>query len=271
MPTTLVTGCSTGIGRATAVRFARGGHTVWATMRDPARAAGLTDEAGPGTDVRVVPMDVTDPASVAAALEAAGPVDVLVNNAGVAPIGPVEEQPIEQWQAAFDTNVLGPLRLIQAVLPGMRARRHGAVVTVSSVLGEAVSSVMGAYAASKHAVEALCEALWHELDRGAVRVAIVQPGLVRSEVAHHGTAALTLAADSPWRDLAERVATGWSAMVDAGSAPEDVAEVIWAAAHGDGSRLRWPVARMGTLHAGDWLAAQRAVRTAEWERLGPPD
>src|SRR5204862_1181362 len=137
----LITGCSTGIGRATAVELMKRGHEVVATARRP--------EVLEDLDVTLrLALDVTSDASVAAAVAAAGEIDVLVNNAGIGVGGPVECVPIDRAQAMFDTNVWGPARMVQALAPGMRARNRGAIVNVTSLAGRAVGPLNGFYAAS---------------------------------------------------------------------------------------------------------------------------
>jgi len=132
MTRTLITGCSTGIGRATAVELMKRGHEVVATARRP--------EVLDDLDVTArLALDVTSDASVAAAVAAAGEIDVLVNNAGIGVCGPVEQVPIAQAQAMFETNVWGAARMVQALAPGMRARSRGAVVNVTSLAGRAVA------------------------------------------------------------------------------------------------------------------------------------
>jgi NAD(P)-dependent dehydrogenase (short-subunit alcohol dehydrogenase family) len=169
MQRALVTGASRGIGRALVAELAGRGLEVIATARRADDLAGLPAAAR-------LALDVTSDASVAAAAEAAGRVDVLVNNAGVSVGAPVEDTPAGVALAMFDTNVVGPLRLIKAVLPGMRQRGSGTVVNVSSVGGQAAFPLNGANAASKHALEALSETLAMEVRRFGVRVLIVQLG-----------------------------------------------------------------------------------------------
>ena len=169
MQRALVTGASRGIGRALVAELAGRGLEVIATARRADDLAGL-----PGV-VRLA-LDVTSDASVAAAAEAAGRVDVLVNNAGVSVGAPVEDTPVGVALALFDTNVVGPLRLIKVFLPGMRQRGSGTVVNVSSVGGQVAFPLNGANAASKHALEALSETLAMEVRRFGVRVLVVQLG-----------------------------------------------------------------------------------------------
>src|SRR4029079_18346160 len=156
----LITGASTGIGRATAKLLASKGYQVCGGVRSPERVKPL-----PG--VEFVRVDVRDDASVAAGvnlvLQKGGRIDVLVNNAGYNLVGAIEETSIEQAQALFDTNVFGVLRMMRAVLPAMRRERSGLIINVSSVLGFLPAPFMGLYASSKHAVDGVCESLEHEV------------------------------------------------------------------------------------------------------------
>ncbi|MDQ1479615.1 MAG: hypothetical protein QOI44_476, partial [Actinomycetota bacterium] len=169
MTRALITGCSTGIGRATAVELMKRGHEVVATAR---RLEVLDD-----LDVTMrLALDVTSDASVAAAVAAAGEIDILVNNAGIGVGGPVEQVPLAEVQAMFDTNVWGAARMVQALAPGMRARSRGAIVNVTSLAGRAVAPLMGYYAASKWALEALSEAMDAELRHWNIRTIVIEPG-----------------------------------------------------------------------------------------------
>ncbi|AQG78525.1 SDR family oxidoreductase [Spirosoma montaniterrae] len=183
----LITGCSTGLGYATAEHLARAGHTVYATMRNPQRAPELSQLAQrDGLPITVLPMDVDSDDSVrqtvADVVAQAGQIDVLVNNAGIGPVGPVEERPLSEFAAIMQTNYFGTLRCIQAVLPGMRERRSGCIVNVSSVAGKVFSAYHSAYCASKAAVEALSECLAGEVAPFGIRVALVQPGVIDTPI-----------------------------------------------------------------------------------------
>lgn len=173
MASVLITGASKGIGRATAAEFARRGHRVVATARDPRSLAGLD------ADQRLS-LDVTDPASVAAAVRAAGEVDVLVSNAGVIFYAAVEATPPEKFAQLLDLNTVGALRVAQAVLPGMRARGHGRLLFMSSVAGRIVLPPGTAYAATKWALEALVEALAIEVAPFGLEAGLLEPGAVSS-------------------------------------------------------------------------------------------
>jgi len=167
----LVTGAGSGIGRATAQVLTERGHDVVATAR---RLAPLDD-----LDVaQRLALDVTDDASVAACVDAAGPIDVLVNNAGITETGPLETYPHEVLAKMFETNVFGPMRLVRALVPAMRERGSGVVVNVTSVEGRVAAPLAGGYCATKHALEALSESLAFEVGHFGVRVVIVEPGYI---------------------------------------------------------------------------------------------
>lgn len=174
-----VTGVSSGIGRATAERFAKLGSKVFGSVRDIKKV-----QAIPG--VEFVEMDLRDDTSVKRAVEAivgkAGRIDVLVNSAGGTMVGSVEETSIPEAQALFDTNVFGTLRVTQAVLPHMRRQRSGRIINVSSVLGFLPAPYMGLYSASKHAVEGMSETLDHEVRNFGVRVVLVEPSYTKTNL-----------------------------------------------------------------------------------------
>jgi NAD(P)-dependent dehydrogenase (short-subunit alcohol dehydrogenase family) len=176
----LVTGCSSGFGRLTALELAERGHSVVATVRSHEAAEelrGAGDQLGRRMDV--VMLDVRSSASIDVAISevvAEGPIDGLVNNAGIQVRTPLEFASDDDMALQFDTNVFGPIRMIRAVLPMMRERRDGIIVNVSSVVGLTGSPFEGLYSASKWAIEALSEALYFEMKPFGVRVAVVEPG-----------------------------------------------------------------------------------------------
>ena len=189
MANVLITGTSSGIGLATALELGRAGHTVYATMRNPARAPELGERASrEGLPISILTMDVDSDRSVsdcfAAVYRQDVQIDVLVNNAGVERHGSIEELPMEAFRATMETNYFGALRCIRHVLPRMRERGCGCIVNVTSVAGKIASSPLGAYAASKFALEALSEALAQEMKPFGVRVAIVEPGIIDTPMAH---------------------------------------------------------------------------------------
>ena len=175
----LITGASSGIGRVTAELLAARGHRVFGGVRTAATTRPLEG-------VEVVPLDVRDDASVKSCVEEvyrrAGRIDVLVNNAGINLVGAVEETSISQAQALFDTNVIGVLRMIQAVLPGMRRQGAGLIVNISSILGVMPAPFMGVYASTKHAIEGLSESLDHEVRAFGIRVVLIEPHYTRTNL-----------------------------------------------------------------------------------------
>lgn len=195
----LITGCSTGIGHATALRLAKAGHTVYATAR---RVDSLGDlrEAGAHT----LALDVTDEASMAAAVEQVtekhGAVGVLINNAGYSQSGAIETLSMDDLRRQFETNVFGLVRMCQLVLPGMRRQGWGRIVNISSMGANFTFPGGGAYHASKYAVEAISDALRFEVKGFGVDVVVIQPGLIRTEFA--ATAQTGLSTDSgPYADF----------------------------------------------------------------------
>lgn len=185
MSKVLITGCSSGIGLATALELARAGHQVLATMRHPERAPQLEQIASSEKlPIRVLPLDVDSDESVSACFESiAEPIDVLVNNAGIEVHGSVEESPMSSIIAVMNTNCFGALRCIKAVLPQMRARQAGCIVNVSSISGRIANSPLGAYCASKFALEAFSEALAGEVKPFGIRVALIEPGIQDTRMA----------------------------------------------------------------------------------------
>jgi NAD(P)-dependent dehydrogenase (short-subunit alcohol dehydrogenase family) len=185
MAVALVTGSSTGIGLATAIAFGRAGYNVYATMRNPAGARELsTITAAEKLPIKILQMDVDNDTSVNKAFTevqgGAACVDVLVNNAGVHGSGAVEEIPLAEFWRVMETNFFGAIRCIQAVLPGMRKRRNGHIINVSTVGGRITGLSQGPYSASKFALEALSEILAGEVKGFGIRVSIIEPGATAS-------------------------------------------------------------------------------------------
>jgi NAD(P)-dependent dehydrogenase (short-subunit alcohol dehydrogenase family) len=182
----LITGTSSGIGLATALELGRAGHTVFATMRDPARGTQLKEiGASEGLAIHLRTLDVDSDDSVRACFnDIAESVDVLVNNAGMERHGSVEELPMEAFIGTMNTNYLGAVRCMKAVLPHMRKARNGCIINISSVAGRIAGAPLGPYAASKFALEAISEALAGEVKPYNIRVAIVEPGIQDTRMAH---------------------------------------------------------------------------------------
>jgi len=260
----LITGTSTGIGRAAAEMLAAKGYRVLATMRTPEKGRDLAENAkANGWDLTVVPLDVRDGASVGGALDQAGDIDVLVNNAGFEVWGPLEEMTVDDVKDQFETNVYGPFRLITAVLPRMRQRGSGVIVNVSSVAGRVSAPLNGLYSASKFALEALSETIHYEVGHFGVRCHIVEPGGVATPFPDNRRLVGAAAGDegSPYRELI----TQWEAAADrltggARAQPEDVASAILDAIE-TGGKLRYPVGQDANLV----FTARKAMDDAQFE------
>jgi NAD(P)-dependent dehydrogenase (short-subunit alcohol dehydrogenase family) len=241
MASVLITGTSKGIGLETALAFARVGHQVYATMRNPSQSPALAETAArEKLPVTISTMDVDSDESVSVAIAAIlknGPIDVLVNNAGVEGVGPVEEFPLAKFRAIMETNYFGALRCIQAVVPPMRQRRSGCIINISSVAGRICNPPLTSYCASKWALEALSEGLAGELKTFNVRVAIVEPGIIDTAMAQRiGDPA----PGSPYGQTA-RFTVLFSKSLETPVPPSLVAEKILEGAQSDSWQLRHPV------------------------------
>src|SRR3954452_2042856 len=225
----LITGCSSGIGRATAKRLAGGGHAVYATAR---RLESIADLEGPRC--KTLALDVTDEASMAAAVkaveEAEGAVGVLVNNAGYSQSGAVESVPMDAVRRQFETNVFGLVRMCQLVLPGMRAQHWGRIINISSMGGKVVFPGGGFYHGTKFAVEAISDALRFEVKGFGVDVVIIEPGLIKTEFGTAAVSSLEPTSDGPYADFNNAVGATTAgayddgALAKLGAGPEAVAK-----------------------------------------------
>jgi NAD(P)-dependent dehydrogenase (short-subunit alcohol dehydrogenase family) len=269
MTSVLITGAGRGLGLATALLFARRGWSVHAGVPfvDPGDElhAALAAEDLP---VRVVPMDVTDPASVDAAvagvLAADGAVDVLVNNAGIGTLGTVEGSGDDALRPVLEVNLLGALRVVRAVLPSMRARRSGTVVTMSSVNGRIALPVGGPYFISKHALEAASEMLAVEVNGFGIRVAIVEPGAFATRILRDGVESATPADGSPYATVERRSAAMVAQGIARAGDPAEVAAAVLHAVTTDAPRLRYLVGG----DAVGLLAARARVTDEQWVAFG---
>lgn len=228
----LITGSNSGFGRLATMTLARQRHHVIATMRNLAKGEELrADAAAEGVSIEVRQLDVCDPDSVTAALADADTIDVLVNNAGFEVQGALEMIDDELMHRQLDTNVVGPLRTIRAVMPSWRLRGSGVIVNVSSVVGRATSPYGGAYAASKHALEGMSEALHWEVSKAGIRVCVIEPG--RFPTTDFGTNIIRPAgwqgSEFEAKALSLREALG-SLDSDGPQNPQDVADAIARAA-----------------------------------------
>ncbi|MEX2236706.1 MAG: SDR family oxidoreductase [Dehalococcoidia bacterium] len=242
----LITGTSSGFGKLAALKFARGGDRVFASMRDTSKGAELQKIADDeGLALSVIQLDVLDDASVKKAVETvlndAGSIDILVNNAGSEIRGAIEDVDDDEARWQFDTNFFGVLRVLRAALPSMRERGAGRVVNVSSVAGLVARPYGGMYAASKHALEGATEALHWELNPFGVRVALVEPGAYRTEFANNARDARRHADGSPYRATSDRFDQAITKLLGQDQDPQEVADMIHTAAYDESPRLRYVV------------------------------
>jgi NAD(P)-dependent dehydrogenase (short-subunit alcohol dehydrogenase family) len=266
----LITGCSSGIGHATAERLARGGKRVYATARRPDAIADLAESG-----CELLALDVTDEDSMRAAVEHVeereGAVGVLVNNAGYSQSGAIESVPMEAVRRQFETNVFGLARLTQLVLPAMRAQRWGRVVNISSIGGRMVFPGGGFYHASKYAVEAISDALRFEVAGFGIGVTVIEPGLIKTRFGEVAASSVRdeTAGRGAYDEFNEAVATTTAdayengMLAKLGGTPEDVAKAIEKAVDADRAPTRVAVTASARL-----LIPQRKFTPDRiWDRI----
>jgi NAD(P)-dependent dehydrogenase (short-subunit alcohol dehydrogenase family) len=241
MAIVLITGSSTGIGFATALRLSQIGHTVYATMRNPQNAPQLREDAKKEKlTLHILTMDVDSNASVKQVIETIikkeGHIDILINNAGIAINGAVEEIPVELSKSVMETNYFGTLRCILAVLPSMRERRSGTIINITSVAGKIFGHFHSAYCGSKAAVEALSECLAQEVIHFNIRVAVVEPGVIETPIFKKGN---ELSANSNYPNI-KRLKAFFAASLENHIKPEVVASVISDIIDGKSTAFRNP-------------------------------
>ncbi len=235
MKTVLITGCSSGYGLETARHFHAMGWNVIATMRTP-----RADVLPSGERLRMVALDVTSASSIQAALQAAGPIDVLVNNAGIGLFGAFEATPMATVREVFETNTFGVMAMTQAVLPQFRARRAGVVVNVTSSTVLAPMPLVAVYTASKTAIEGFTGSLAFELEPFNVKVKLVEPGYApTTRFASNGGTRMQGLIPEAYAPFAQRVFAGFT-QVSQVTTEVDVAQAVWQAANDASGRLRFP-------------------------------
>lgn len=234
MSNVLITGANSGFGLLAARKFAEAGHTVHAGFRSESRAGDLHALALELPSVHPVRLDVTDQSLINGAIaeaRKAGPIDVLVNNAGFEVSCPVDSLSDDVLQRQFDTNVFGVVRMIRAVAPEMRERKQGTIVNLSSIVGWLTVPYGAAYAATKHAVEALSEGLWFELAPFGIRVVVVEPGVFPTSFHSNVVTAPDFNEGSPHWANAERYRGAMRPSMDGSkSDPQEVADLVFEAA-----------------------------------------
>jgi NAD(P)-dependent dehydrogenase (short-subunit alcohol dehydrogenase family) len=266
----LITGCSSGIGRATAEHLASRGWKVYATARRPESISDLKDRG-----CETLALDVTDDASMQAAVnaveDAEGAVGVLVNNAGYSQSGAVEDVPMDQVRRQFETNVFGLARMCQLVLPGMRRQRWGKIVNVSSMGGRLTFPGGGYYHATKHAVEAISDALRYEVAGFGVDVVVIEPGLIRTSFGDAAVAATeqAVSGSGPYAEFNAAVLAATKGAYEEGplsklgGGPETVARAVEKAITRRRPKTRYRV----TPSAHMALATRRVLPDRGWDRF----
>lgn len=235
MKTVLITGCSSGYGLETARHFHRNGWKVIASMRTP-----QPDILPASSRIHVLPLDVSDPVSIANALREAGPIDVLVNNAGIGVVGAFEATAMATVRDVFDTNTFGTMAMCQAVIPQMRARRSGTIVNVTSSVTLASMPLAAAYTASKTAVEGFTGSLAHELGFFGVRAKLVEPGYGPStRFTQNGAERMNGLIPDTYAEFAGPIFAAFG-QPQATTTPQDVANAVWNAANDTTGQLHFP-------------------------------
>ncbi|WP_260736578.1 SDR family oxidoreductase [Tunturiibacter lichenicola] len=256
--TILITGTSSGIGRATALYFAERGWNVAATMRDPLKA----DPVLQHPQISLFALDVTNADSIEQAiadtLNRYKKIDVLLNNAGYGLFGPIEAIGNQQIQQQFATNLFGLIEVTQQVLPFMRAAGEGLILNVSSIIGRMALPYASSYIATKFAVEGLSESIRYELDPFHIRVKMIEPGSISTEF---GKGSMQMAVSDPYRASMGKFLSVFRKSNNAGAKPEQVAKVIYRAANDPSNRLRY-LAKPGPFF---WM--NRILPDAVWRRL----
>jgi NAD(P)-dependent dehydrogenase (short-subunit alcohol dehydrogenase family) len=250
--TAIVTGTSSGFGLSTSIELARKGFTVIAAMRNRHKSSGLLEEArkhGVQSRIIVFELDVTDENSILAfqtrVLDEFGKVDVLINNAGYAGAGFVEEISMDEYRRQFETNVFGVIAVTKAFLPVMRKNRHGCIINVSSISGKVAFPGLSPYIASKHALEGWSESLRLEMQPFGVKVVLIEPGSYKTNIWSSGkqVADKSLELNSPYQDYMQSIeryiANGENSFGD----PLDVAKKIAQIASMDTPDIRYPIGR----------------------------
>ena len=268
MKIAVVTGTSTGIGFATSLHLARSGYRVYAGMRNLGKAGPLEEmAASDDLPLEVIQLDVTDGDSVAQAFERVhekGPVNVLVNNAGIGGSTPLELTPEAEHQAVFDTNYFGAIRCIHQVLPSMRERETGCIVNITSVEGRLAVPDQVAYSASKWALEAAGEALAHEVFRFGVRVVNVEPGVIMTSIFDNSAEMTRYDKHSPYKQIMRRNGKMFMSGFKRNTQPQAVAETILEAITTPDYKLRWPVGD----DAVGMIEGRAKISDEEWIAMG---
>ncbi|MBL0940406.1 MAG: SDR family oxidoreductase [Gemmatimonadaceae bacterium] len=246
-PTVLITGCSSGYGLETARHFLAKGWKVIATMRTPREGVLPVSDR-----LRLLSLDVTNPESIAAAIEAAGPIDALINNAGIGVVGAFEAMSADVTREVFETNTFGVMAMTQAVIPQFRARGAGVIVNVTSSVTLAPMPLAAVYTASKTAIEGFTASLRHELESFGVRVKLVEPGYCPDTAfASNGGSRMAGLIPPAYQPFATPIFEAF-AKPGAVTHPTDVASTAWMAANDRTERLRFAAGPDAVALVGSW-------------------
>jgi len=270
MKTVLITGTSKGIGLETALAFGRAGYKVFATMRNPAMANDFRQKINTESlDISISEMDVDSDASVKQCfndiIQKHGQIDVLVNNAGIERHGSIEELAMDDFKSIMETNYFGVLRCTKTLLPQMRKDRKGCIINVASVAGHISSSPLGAYAASKFALEAISEALAQEVKPFNIRIAIVEPGIINTQMAKN----ISVDTNSIYPH-SKRFGGLFSASLQTPTPPTLVADKILEIAENNTWKLRHPVGPDAQPFI-DWRSSMTDEEWVDWNAANDDD
>jgi len=277
--TVLITGATDGLGKAAALLLGERGYRVFAAGRSPEKRAQLDARARQQKlPLETLEMDVCDDGSVRSAVasvhQKAGAIDVLINNAGFVQVGAVEDLGMEDWRRQFETNFFGVIRVTQAVLPRMRERRKGRILMMSSVSGFVTPPTQGAYSASKHAIEALSNALRHELYPFGIHTILIQPGYIMTNIQ---STAMALAQphqeefkNGPYaRIYASYLENAASTRAQSKTTPEDCARIMLKAIESPRPKARYGVTPLATFaKIAKWLLTDGAADRLFRRRYG---
>jgi NAD(P)-dependent dehydrogenase (short-subunit alcohol dehydrogenase family) len=265
----VVTGSSSGIGYETSLMLARSGFLTYATMRNLNKGENIKSIAArENLPVRIIQLDVTDDVSinnsVQAILSETGRIDVLINNAGYVLDGAFEELSIDEIKAQYETNVFGLIRTTQAVLPAMRKQKSGFIVNISSVAGRIGYPGGSAYISTKFAVEGLSESMAYELEPFGIKVVIIEPGVIRTNIVNSVVVAKkSKDRNSPYTQITQKVASAFEGMMKNGSSPELVAKVVLEAVTNQNPNLRYLAGK----DAETWSDAKRNMSDKEFYKM----
>lgn len=267
MKKALITGTSSGIGKATAIHLARNGYRVYATMRNLEKADDiLTTASEEKLPLNVLELDVINKTScekaVSTILQNENKIDLLVNNAAISGSGSVEETPIDTYKEVFETNFFGTVRLIQLVVPHMRKRRSGSIINMSSVGGRIAIAPQSPYNSSKFALECLTETLAQEVRQYNIKVSLIEPGVVLTPI--HKSVIDSVDDNSPYYEFQKRIVKIFRKEFQNALKPEDLARLILEVAESDNPRLRYILGK----DAERWLEIRNSVSDEKWVTYG---